>query len=269
MVEPHSADTVGRENSMTEIVLTEIEQAAIDMVEKCSSPGKDCARNAFRHICKAWRLQETDLEMAAFRAITAEEEAATAIFHALKKRKYKGSEKLKRHNHIHKNALVPFCIAVAGALALTEELFKSKLYFDKEEIPPRFRVRIDVSSIVPDCKYAFPEPPLHFNMHMNDKPYDFSDKINDIVLKNKSSDITKYLEERANKRNRLLYAAAEGVPEVTSLGNFLPIQRTNVLMLVILYLMIDPYPKKQLFVQQSLQAFLKTLKLLTGDIEFE
>jgi hypothetical protein len=254
---------------MPEIDLTEIEQAALDMVEKCPSPGKHCARNAFRHLSKAWRLQETDLEMAAFRAITAEEEATTAIFHALQRRKYKGAEKLKRKNHLHKNALVPFCIAVAGALSLTEELFKSKLYLDKEEVPPRFRVRIDISSIVPGYEYAFPEPPLHFDMHMNDKPYDFTDKLNDIVIKNKFSDITKYLEVRANKRNMLLYAAPEGAPEVASLGNFLPIQRTNVLMLAILYLMIDAYPKKQLFVQQSLQAFLKILKLLPGEIEFE
>jgi hypothetical protein len=254
---------------MPEIYLTEIEQAALDMVEQCPLPGKHCARNAFRHISKAWRLQETDLEMAAFRAITAEEEAATAIFHALQRRKYKGAEKLKRKNHLHKNALVPFCTAIAGALALTEELLKPNLYLDKEEVPPRFRVRIDVTSIVLGRKYAFPEPPLHFNMHMNDKPYDFTDKLNDIVIKNKFSDITKYLEKRANKRNVLLYAAPEGAPEVTTLGNFLPIQRTNVLMLLILYLMIDPYPDKQLFVQQSLQAFLKMLKLLPGEIEFE
>jgi hypothetical protein len=43
--------------------------------------------------------------------------------------------------------------------------------------------------------------------------------------------VAKYLEERANKRNGLLYAAQEGAPEVKSLGNFLPIQRINVLML--------------------------------------
>lgn len=254
---------------MAEIILTVIEQAALDMVERCPSPGKHCARNAFRHLSKAWKLQETDLEMAAFRAITAEEEAATAIFHALERRKYKGAVKLKRKNHLHKNALIPFCTAVAGALALTEELFKSKLYLDIEDVPPRFRIRIDVTSIVPGLKYAFPEPPLHFNMHMNDKPHDFTDKLNNIVTKNNFSDITKYLEKRANKRNMLLYAAPEGAPEVKALRNFLPIQRNNVFMLLILYLMIDPYPMKQLFVQQSLQAFLKMLKLLPGEIEFE
>jgi hypothetical protein len=256
-------------NSMTEIVLTEMEQAAIDMVEQRPSPGKHCARNAFRHIKRAWGLQAVDPEMAAFRAITAEEEAVTAIFHALQRQKYRGAEKLKRKNHLHKNALVPFCTAISGALAITEKLLKPELYLDKEEVPPRFRVRIDVSSIVPGRKFAFPEPPLNFNMRMNGTTYDFTDRLESIVARNNFSNITKYLEERANRRNRLLYAAQEGAPEVESLGNFLPIQRTNVLILVILYLMIDPYPKKQSFVQQSLQAFLKMLKLLPGEIEFE
>lgn len=253
---------------MPEIVWTELEQAALDCIEKRPLPGKHCARNAFRHLAKAWKLQDIDLEMAAFRAITAEEEATTAIFHSLQRLKYKGADKLKRRNHTHKNALVPFCTAVAGALVLTEVPFKPQLYFDKEENPPRFRIRIDVSTFIPE-KVAFPEPPLHFNMHMNDQPYDFSDKLIEIIQKNKFDDITVYLEERANKRNKLLYATPEGAPEVTSLGNFLPIQRTNVLMLSILYLMIDPYPKKQLFVQQTLQAFLRMLKLLPGEIIFE
>lgn len=253
---------------MSEITWTEIEQATLDSLEKCHAPGKHCARNAFRHLAKAWKLQESDREMAAFRAITAEEEATTAIFHSLLRRKYKGAEKLKRNNHVHKNAVVPFCTAVAGALALTEVPLKPQLYFDKKETPPRFRIRIDVSSIIPD-QQAYPEPPLHFDMKVNDQPYDFSDKIEEVMKKNNFKEISDYLKERANKRNMLLYANPEGAPEVTSLGNFLAIQRTNVLMLSVIYLMIDPYAQKQLFVQQCLQAFLKMLNLLPGDIEFE
>ena len=33
-------------------------------------------------------------------------------------------------------------------------------------------------------------------------------------------------------------------------------------------LLIEPYPKKQLFVQQALYAFLRTVKALPEDFEF-
>lgn len=40
---------------------------------------RHCSRSAFVHLRKAWRLHGVDDEMSAFRAITAEEEAATAL----------------------------------------------------------------------------------------------------------------------------------------------------------------------------------------------
>ena len=52
------------------------------------------AENAVRHMEKAWLLQKIDPEMALFRAITAEEEAATSLFLTLKERRYENSEKL-------------------------------------------------------------------------------------------------------------------------------------------------------------------------------
>ena len=255
---------------MSQLKLNEVEQAALDLVENTPSPGKHCARNAYRHLKKACSLDGVDLEMAAFRAITAEEEAASAIFHSLRRRGYRGAEKLNIWKHLHKNAVVPFCKAVAGVLAMTEGAgIKSDLYLDKSENPWRFRVQINVEHVVPGKKYAYPEPPLHFTISRASHPHDFTDKLEEIAKKRNLRSIKKYLEGRANMRNRILYASNKGAPEVTSLGNFLTTQRQNIFILVVLYLMIDPYPKKQLFVQQCLQSFLKMLDLLPEDIKFE
>ena len=65
-----------------------------ELVEEYPSPGKHAARSAFRHIKKAWEIKDIDKEMAAFRAITAEEESATAVFHSVMRRKYKNAQNL-------------------------------------------------------------------------------------------------------------------------------------------------------------------------------
>ncbi|PLU07434.1 hypothetical protein BMJ29_02810 [Sinorhizobium medicae] len=57
--------------------------------------------------------------MSFFRAITAEEEAATALILALKQRRYPGSEKLNPWEHLHKAAVSPFLDAVGNVLAET------------------------------------------------------------------------------------------------------------------------------------------------------
>ncbi len=110
---------------------------------------------------------------------------------------------------------------------------------------------------------------MHFTISKDCRPHDFSEQLQAIAQQRNVAAIREYLSDRANTRNRFLYAAQEGAPRVTSLNNFLPKQRQNVFMIAVLFLMIDPYPKKQLFVQQALQAFLKMLDLLQGDIVFE
>ena len=64
---------------------TEFEKQVEGLFLKTLAPGKNCARNAFRHIASAFDLAERAPEMAAFQAITAEEEAATAVFHAIRR----------------------------------------------------------------------------------------------------------------------------------------------------------------------------------------
>lgn len=249
---------------------TEAENDLEELILKTPAPGKHCARSALRHIEKAWILAKLDKEMAAFRAITAEEESAAAIFHAIQRRKYIGSEKLNPHDHLQKNALTPFFTAIAELLEQPnkEWEFHPHLILDKKQNKPRLRVRYNVSKLIPGKQYALPDPPLNFSITQDDAPYDFSSQLENIAKSKQVSSILKHLKERANQRNRLLYASAQGVPRLPALNNFLLKKRMDVNRNLAIYLLIDPYPEQQIFVQQGLLAFLKMLDKLPEGIVF-
>ncbi|MCW5207251.1 hypothetical protein VU11_00955 [Desulfobulbus sp. US2] len=74
------------------------EQSTIEAIQGCKCETKHCLNNALYHIEKAWKIKDIDLEMAVFRGITAEEEAASAIFHCLKKHRYQNAKKYNSRN---------------------------------------------------------------------------------------------------------------------------------------------------------------------------
>jgi len=69
---------------MAAFIESEYDAKVVAMLRDTAAPGQYAARNAVRHIDQAYLLVDVDPPMAAFRAITAEEEAATAVFHALR-----------------------------------------------------------------------------------------------------------------------------------------------------------------------------------------
>ena len=240
----------------------------VKLVGATAKPGRHCASNAIEHLKRASLLESADAGMAAFRAITAEEEASTALFHAIKRHKYPGAKALNPRNHVHKNAVTPFCEAVSEVLALTDDVVSTALILDKTEQDARFRVRLDVSKIVPGKKYGMPEPPLHFSVASNGQPTDFAPQLASLATERGSRSIAVYLRKRANERNRILYASQDGYPEIPAVSGFLKRQRRNVFVLLGLYLLVDPYPIHQLFVQQGLNAFLRMLNVMPNDLDF-
>lgn len=251
---------------------TDFEKDFEEFILRTPAPGKHCARNAVRHIEKAWALAEIDPEMAAFRAITAEEESATAVFHAIRRRKYIGWEKLNPYDHVQKNALTPFFAAIAELLEQVDKELElhPQMTWDKKQKKPKLQIRFNVSKIVPGKPlFALPQPPLHFSITQNDALHDFSRQLDNIAKSKQAASILKHLKERANKRNQLLYASTKGIPQVAALNNFLSRQRMHVNVGLGVYLLIDPYPEKQLFVQQGLLAFLKMLDKLPEGIIFQ
>lgn len=225
-----------------------------------------------RHIEKAWALAEIDAEMAAFRAITAEEEAATAVFHSLRRHRYPGSQKLNSRSHLHKNALWPFVEAVAELFAQADKELglRPRIIVNAEGAKTKLELWWDISKVSSqEGLAAAPQPPLNFSVTQESGAlHDFGSQL-DAVAKTKQRDsILVYLKHRANMRNRILYATAQGMPTVTALNAFLPHQRLVVRGLITLFLLIDPYPQQQLFARQATLAFLKMLDVLPGDVGF-
>jgi hypothetical protein len=244
-----------------ETLWVEMRQKVVELIEECPAPEKHCARSAIRHIEKAWAIKDIDPEMAALRAITAEEECATAIFRALVRRKYVGASQVDPYNHVHKAAVAPFFDAIRKFLGVVEEELQLKYSVFWEDGNDR---RIKLTFRAPfDPRPIFPTPPLHFSASLNDQPYDFSTELNAIASAKGAKSILRAIEERANKRNRMLYAAAQGIPTVkTPLDGFLTKTRDRVFGHLIVLLLVVQYRETQDFVQQALNGFLKILPRL-------
>jgi hypothetical protein len=111
-------------------------------------------------------------------------------------------------------------------------------------------------------KHAWPIPPLHYGISLNDRPHDFSGQVNELATQANAQDALAYVKRMANRRNQVLYAHPTGIPVVHEDEGFLEKRRQNVFMLLIIYLLIDQYEEQQQFVQQAIGALLKLLKIV-------
>lgn len=251
-------------HELPELQLTEFQSKIAELIGKQPEPVRHSARMAIHHLKRAWRIKEIDPEMAGFRALTAEEEAATAVFRSMKRLKYKGAEQLKDRNHVHKNALVPFAHAVGKVLQLTvKEGFDPKLIIEKEG-PKAGKLQVRLTMWVNgEEKHAWPIPPLHYGISLNGQPHDFTSQLDELATEAKAQDALAYVKRMANRRNQVLYAHSTGIPVMQGPDEgFLEKRRQNVFMLLIIYLLIDQYEEQQMFVQQAIDALLKLLKIV-------
>jgi len=250
--------------------LNEVQKEISQLILETPAPGKHSARSAISHITKAWETKDIDREMAAFRSITGEEESVTAIMYALKRRKYEGADKLKPRNHVHKSAMYPFLTSVARVLNAANQMgLEPTLELRRELQPTRFQVRLTVPLADGKKIWAYPDPPLHYSVRTNDKIEDFSQQLSELANERNRKDILDHVRELANKRNQILYASSEGIPAIADpIDGYILKRRDVIFTNLIIYLLIDPYKEKQLFVQQALSAFLKMLRLIPEDIDF-
>jgi hypothetical protein len=227
---------------------------------------KSCARNSINHIEKSWVIKDIDPEMAVFRAITAEEEAATAIFIALKEKGYNNARKLKFKNHTYKQALAPFFRAIEKFMADTAMLpdfpFGNDYHLSIDNCGSRKKLKL--SFVLQNGMHASPIPPLHFSVSINGKPYYFEKELKEITTGQYKENIIKYIKEISNLRNHLIYSKPEGIPSIEHKidAHLLGRQKTVFSFLRVLCL-IFPYKEKAIFVQQAIDAFL----IMLGDIE--
>ena len=257
---------------------TELERLIADNVPMAGPPGKWHAFNSIRHLSRGWAIREQDPEMASFRAITAEEESATAVFLSLKRRGYRGSENIDHRRHVNKHALTPFAKAVAKRIS---DLLPSnppipEIFVDSSSHPQR--LGMEWRLVPPDgteVVVARPRLPLSFVISEGEiggpsQPIEFMKSVFEVTEAVNRNGVMRHLRKRANVRNTLLYAASEGYPIVkkADVESGILEHRRNTFNLLLLFLLIDPYSDQQPFVQHCLDQFLQMLGYVPDDVEF-
>lgn len=109
-------------------------------------------------------------------------------------------------------------------------------------------------------KWVYPLPPLNFIVTTEDKKLSYKKQIDFLAEHRGAKNISEYIRNQANFRNKLLYASPEGYPtHISKVSENLQDRQVRVLALVRGYLLIQPYPEHLTFVQDSLDAFLAML----------
>jgi hypothetical protein len=268
--------------------LNAFEQATIAAIEDCGGNIKGCAESAIFHLEQAFSLVGIDNEMAIFRAITAEEEAASSLFFCLKNNKYENADKIAFKNHLYKLGLNP-CLE-AATRKLGEIIQNDRFWFDDfkirhSTINNRRCIEL-VFRLKDDGEYISPVPPLNFSIDSLKSGVDgrlsktslsnnIIDEFKTMALENQAKDVMKGLEEIAKQRNVLLYSVFHEfkkpvLPEnlKPSIEDILRRQKKKTFRLLWLVLMIDPWEKlhgNSLFVQTVLNSYLVSL----GKIQLE
>ncbi|MGA6827822.1 hypothetical protein ACO9S2_09445 [Nitrospira sp. NS4] len=206
-----------------------------------------------------------DRPMAVFRCYTAEEEATSGLMHCLKERRYANADRLKPRNHVHKNALIPF-------LTILKKFFDESLCvqgiepeIQLREVDGRRRLFLAVPIVVNGKATVFlPDPPLNFSVSNQVQRVSYKKHIEEYVRSQGAKDIDDHLRDMANKRNLVLYAGPKGYPaDIEITEKFFTAYCARVMAIVRAYLLIQPHAQRQSYVQDSLDAFLEMLGLLT------
>lgn len=259
-------------NRAAEMPFEERHLIAEECVNKIGGRIRHCFRSAFVHLRKAWTLHPVDSEMSMFRAITAEEEAATALILALKQRKYDGAEKLNPRDHVHKNAVSPFLDSVNNLLFETG-VPAPKLMISKGD-RPKITIQIDVSALTgnPEPLIAVPDHPFNYLLSKDggSQAYSFDEQIQSLADHKNAKSILNFLQKEANLRNQILYASDEGIPNIDFNESTLLRRRDRVYRLAMLTIGILQTTDHQLFASQCLNAYRAALGHIVEDkFEYE
>jgi len=248
------------------IFLQEIDKLIFECINNTAKGyAKNCARNAISHLECAWKIKDIDPKMAIFRTITAEEEAATAIFIALKEKGYENADKIKFKKHTYKQALAPF---ITGMSKFVDDVArqpncplgrKYKLSIESEGKNQRLVLYFCIQG-----QWNQPIPPLNFLIMINGKPYYFKKELLEITSGQNRDDIIRHIDDLTKLRNSLLYARPEGILKIIGqIDGHLEKRRRTVMTFLKIFSLIYPYKEKALFVEQALKAYL----LMMGEIE--
>lgn len=244
----------------TELPWEKYEAALERAVAKFSGRPSNHARNAIVHLRKAYKLVGVDNEMAAFRAITAEEEAATAVYLAARFRHYPDSEKIQFRNHAHKVSLFYFISSVAK-LWVEMRMPTPRLKLSDSDTPSisaEFRAKDWIKSDeIDDNAIILLDNPLHFSISGENNLHDFQGQLLNIATERGCDEIADYVKREANKRNKILYASEHGIPKVSIERRNILNAKSRILITLSVFVAIMQTPELQNFAIQAIRSILK------------
>ncbi len=235
--------------------------AALEAAPKTHA--RESMRSAVHHLRMAEPLFKIDVAMAVFRCITAVEEAASGLMLLLQQQGYPRASELKRREHLHKNAMLPFLRILhrRAIRAASEGNYQINLHtFPSLKQPLGISITVQhdngSSSTVPI------NPPLAFLLSDDGVGIDKTIDIDSFIKSQGAASVKAYLKEETNLRNKILYASPEGIPKVTiDHHKFFPAKQQAVRTMICAYLLMVPYGR-QPTVTHGLNAFLELLSLV-------
>ncbi len=248
--------------------LNKRKETLLSMVDKAPKNSRSSIKHAWVQIDKARLLAGIDNEMSAFRAITAEEEAATGIIRELQNLEYNNSKMLNSYNHSHKAGIWHLLLVVSGFMHEIGAGDILKLVVSEGSDVLKGKLIISFPSLIPgDSRWVSPTPPLNMNITNNQKRVGFKKQTVVLASVKSATTLRKLIEREANIRNELIYASHEGIPNVKdSPIAFIDERENRVMVLTYAYLLISQYREKQIFVQQCLDAYLQLLGKNVDDL---
>lgn len=226
------------------------------------------ARSAFEHLRGAWLLHPHDSEMSLFRAITAEEEAATALILALRQQKYPGTTRLNPRAHPHKAAIWPMLYAIHCGIA--EKGVPAPKLAIKKSGKPELDLAIDFGALgeLGRPLWGRPDHPFNLVIHSDEKgPFEvhrFERELLALAIDRGAATIGAHIAAEANLRNQILYASDQGIPAIRFSDDTLLIRLQRVTWLLVVTIGILQTTTLQLLVVQALEALLIALDKFEG-----
>jgi hypothetical protein len=230
----------------------------------------NAGRNAFEHLRRAWSLHPIDSNMSLFCAITAEEEAATAVIRALQHRRYPQSDLLKGSNHPHK-AAVWLVIQALQDMLVDKDIPIPQAMLRKEG-EPRVDFHFDLSArgAAPEPIWAKPDEPFNFVLRSDYRgPFDIHDfgrEFAAIAEKVGKNSIFELMKAEGNLRNRVLYASEDGIPRAEFADDLILARRRRVCALVFVVIGIMQTDEHQHFLVQCLDILVRIVAKYRGEM---
>ena len=223
--------------------------------------------NCLNHFSKAFEILDIDRAMASFRAITGEEEAATALMRAIQFRQYPNARSFSARNHVHK-AAVGACITAIG-LDMRQALQRFQLTFNFDV--PRIDISVPIATfgvVMPEGEEYFLHPAEPLSI-VHTKPGKersnlFEDNLVNLAEQTRFENIKKLVASQANARNTLLYAGDSSLPTSRATMNDLWVRKDRAMAALILSIMVLQSKEHQPLVCDAVDAFLSVIARLPG-----